>query len=144
MTLAPHEFIRRFLIHVLPKGFHRIRHFGLFAKSSCADNVARARELLATAAPTIETAPGNPEADTCPCCGGRMIIIETFARGSCPRYRPSTPTIAIRIDTSYERGVLLANTTIDRVEARRARPRKPSAPANTPHSLRLRQPSPRG
>ncbi len=73
-----------------------------------------------------------------------MIIIETFARGPYPRYRPSTPTIAIRIDTSYERGVLLANTTIDRVEARRARPRKPSAPAKTPQSVRLRQPSPRG
>jgi Putative transposase/Transposase zinc-binding domain len=99
MTLAPHEFIRRFLIHVLPKGFHRIRHFGLFAKSSCADNVARARELLATAAATIETAPGNPEADTCPCCGGRMLIIETFERGSHPRYRASAPT-TIRIDTS--------------------------------------------
>jgi len=47
MTLTPHEFIRRFLIHVLPKGFHRIRHFGLFAKSSCTNNIARARELLA-------------------------------------------------------------------------------------------------
>ena len=47
ITLSPHEFIRRFLIHVLPKGFHRIRHFGLFAKSSCTDNIARARELLA-------------------------------------------------------------------------------------------------
>ena len=47
MTLATDEFIRRFLIHVLPKGLHRIRHYGLFAKSSCADNIARARELLA-------------------------------------------------------------------------------------------------
>src|SRR6201984_3657227 len=47
MTLATDEFIRRFLIHVLPKGFHRIRHYGLFAKSSCADNIAHARELLA-------------------------------------------------------------------------------------------------
>src|SRR5277367_1688619 len=48
MTLATDEFIRRFLIHVLPKGLHRIRHYGLFAKGSCADNIARARELLAT------------------------------------------------------------------------------------------------
>jgi hypothetical protein len=47
MTLATDEFIRRFLIHVLPKGFHRIRHYGLFARSSAADNLARARELLA-------------------------------------------------------------------------------------------------
>ena len=43
MTLATDEFIRRFLIHVLPKGFHRIRHYGLFAKAACADNIARAR-----------------------------------------------------------------------------------------------------
>src|ERR1700739_45665 len=51
MTLAPNEFIRRFLIPVLPKGFHRIRHYGLLAKSSCADNLARARELLAVPQP---------------------------------------------------------------------------------------------
>ena len=100
MTLATHEFIRRFLIHVLPKGFHRIRHYGLLTNTSRAENIARARELLATAAPTIETAPDNAEADKCPCCGGRMIIIETFARGCQPRYQPSTPTVAIRIDTS--------------------------------------------
>ena len=100
MTLATHEFIRRFLIHVLPKGFHRIRHYGLFANTSRTETIARARELLATAAPTIETPPGNPEADTCPCCGGRMLIIETFARGSHPRYPASTPTATTRIDTS--------------------------------------------
>ena len=47
MTLATDEFIRRFLIHVLPNGFHRIRHYGLFAKGARADNIARARELLA-------------------------------------------------------------------------------------------------
>ena len=76
MTLATHEFIRRFLMQVLPKGFHRIRHYGLLTNTSRAENIARARELLATAAPTIETAPGNAEADTCPCCGGRMLIIE--------------------------------------------------------------------
>ena len=51
MTLTPHEFIRRFLIHVLPSGFHRIRHFGLFAKTSGTDNLARARELLAVPTP---------------------------------------------------------------------------------------------
>src|SRR6266516_504517 len=100
MTLATHEFIRRFLIHVLPKGFHRIRHYGLFASTCRADNIARARELLATAAPTIETTPDNAEADKCPCCGGRMVIIETFERGSHPRYRASTPTATIRVDTS--------------------------------------------
>jgi hypothetical protein len=108
MTLATNEFIRRFLIHVLPGGFHRIRHYGLFANGSRADNIAKARELLAI--PPPKTKPGQAAAaDTtepptlshpCPCCGGRMIIIETFERGSTPRYRPSAPTPVIKIDTS--------------------------------------------
>jgi hypothetical protein len=102
MTLATDEFIRRFLTHVLPKGLHRIRHYGLFAKGACADNIARARELLAAAKPDGEPAsaavePGKP---TCPCCGGRMIIIEVFERGATPRHRPAAPTSVIRIDTS--------------------------------------------
>jgi Putative transposase/Transposase zinc-binding domain len=108
MTLATDEFIRRFLIHVLPKGFHRIRHYGLFAKGSCADNIARARELLAVPAAQSEAADTNcaeanepkPPAHPCPRCGGRMIIIERFERGSSPRYRPAAFPIAIRIDTS--------------------------------------------
>jgi hypothetical protein len=98
MTLATDEFIRRFLIHVLPKGFHRIRHYGLFAKASCADNIARARELLAVPKPQADADVGAPT--PCPCCGGRMIIIETFAPGCQPHYQPSTTTVAIRIDTS--------------------------------------------
>src|SRR5215510_4980625 len=87
MTLATDEFIRRFLIHVLPKGLHRIRHYGLFAKGSCADNIARARELLAAAKPEGEPAAATLEhrKPTCPCCGGRMIVIEVFARGATPR-----------------------------------------------------------
>ena len=94
MTLATDEFIRRFLIHVLPKGFHRIRHYGLFAKGSCADNIARARELLARCrtsrrAHRCAADPGKP---TCPCCGGRMIIIEIFERGATPRHRPTAPS----------------------------------------------------
>jgi hypothetical protein len=102
MTLATDEFIRRFLIHVLPKGLHRIRHYGLFAKGACADSIARARELLAVARPeghptAAAVDPGKP---SCPCCGGRMIIIEVFARGTTPRYQPSAPASAIRIDTS--------------------------------------------
>jgi Putative transposase/Transposase zinc-binding domain len=108
MTLATGEFIRRFLIHVLPQGFHRIRHYGLFASGTRADNIARARELLNSSAPQAEA--GHPDAANvdepselahpCPCCGGRMIIIETFQRGSSPRYRPAASTAVIRIDTS--------------------------------------------
>src|SRR5437899_11252467 len=109
MTLAIDEFIRRFLIHVLPTGFHRIRHYGLFANGSRAENIARARQLL-DVPPTKKNEPpdagsadaGEPQilAHPCPCCGGRMIIIETFARGYSPQYRPTAPTVAIRIDTS--------------------------------------------
>jgi hypothetical protein len=102
MTLPMDEFIRRFLIHVLPKGLHRIRHYGLFAKGACAGNIARARELLAVAKPedTPTTAALDPDKPACPCCGGRMIIIEVFARGATPRHRPTRPATVIRIDTS--------------------------------------------
>ena len=106
MTLTTSEFIRRFLIHVLPKGFHRIRYYGLLAKSSCAENLARARQLLAIPKPQVLTdndgGPTQPSttAHPCPCCGGRMIIIEAFAPGCQPRHRPSATTVAIRIDTS--------------------------------------------
>src|ERR1700730_9790711 len=93
MTLAAHEFIRRFLIHVLPSGFHRIRHYGLFASGVRAHNIAHARELLAAPAPQKELAPANDDnkaeltspSRSCPCCGGRMIVIETFERGRAPR-----------------------------------------------------------
>ena len=102
MTLTTHEFIRRFLIHALPSGFHRIRHYGLFASSMRGDNIARVRELLN--APTPQNVAGDPDADEppmlahpCPCCGGRMIVIETFERGHTPRTHPAGP---IRIDTS--------------------------------------------
>ena len=102
MTLATFEFIRRFLIHVLPKGFHRIRHYGLLARGACADNIARARELLAVK--DREDAPTETIADadkpSCPCCGGRMIVIEIFARSETPRHSPTATTRAIRIDTS--------------------------------------------
>jgi hypothetical protein len=103
MTLATHEFIRRFLIHVLPRGFHRIRHYGLLAKTSGADSIARARELLAAPKPQNEPnkpTDTDPNEPTCPCCGGRMIVIETFERGCTPRHPPTTPMNAIRIDTS--------------------------------------------
>jgi hypothetical protein len=104
MTSASDEFIRRFLIHVLPSGFHRIRHYGLFANGARAENLARARDLLAVPAPQGEpddadASAGEPPTPSlpCPCCGGHMIIIEIFERGSTPRTRPSSP---IRIDTS--------------------------------------------
>jgi hypothetical protein len=92
MTLDAHEFIRRFLLHVLPDGFHRIRHYGLFANGGRSDNVAKARALLASAAhPTLtqDQVPAEPPAPaTCPCCGGRMILVEVFERGAGPRALP--------------------------------------------------------
>jgi hypothetical protein len=105
MTLAIDEFIRRFLVHVLPDGFHRIRHYGLFANGGRAENIARARQLLNVPAPHNEPSDpdglGDSEPQTlsqpCPCCGGRMIIIETFERGCAPQYRPIVPS---RIDSS--------------------------------------------
>ncbi len=101
MTLASDEFIRRFLIHVLPSGFHRIRHYGLFANGQRTDNLARLRQLLG--GPPPHDQPDNTADEPsipllpCPCCGGRMIIIETFERGSTPT---SQPPSLIRIDTS--------------------------------------------
>jgi hypothetical protein len=90
MTLTADEFIRRFLLHVLPRGFHRIRHYGLLASAARRDNLALARRLLAV--------PSEPEAPTpdapldtcspCPCCGGRTVVIETFARLCQPRAPP--------------------------------------------------------
>src|SRR5215469_13088775 len=99
MTLAPFEFIRRFLMHVLPKGFHRIRHYGLFANGNRAANIARLRELLHVA-PIVEEIVEETTSDDqrqlpCPCprCGGRMIIIETFTAGMQPILWPAPTTI---------------------------------------------------
>jgi hypothetical protein len=105
MTLEADEFIRRFLIHVLPGGFHRIRHYGLFANANRAGNIALARRLLGVPDP----APSSSESDgtehhheddewnACPCCGGRMIIIETFEPGCQPRLWPIS---SIGLDSS--------------------------------------------
>jgi len=97
MTLAVPEFIRRFLIHVLPKGFHRIRHYGLFANANRADNIALIRDRLHADAARrhddIETDEPPLPSYPCPCCGGRMIIIESFGRGC-------VPIVPIRVDTS--------------------------------------------
>ena len=105
ITLDAGEFIRRFLLHVLPSGFHRIRHYGLFAGALRTQNIERARHLLAAA----QAAPQRPRAEAdsqaedvsparrCPCCGGRMVIIETF-EGPRPARSPSPNRI--RIDSS--------------------------------------------
>jgi len=93
MTLATDEFIRRFLLHVLPKGFHRIRHYGLLASGGRKANVARARVLLAAApaaAPAEPIDPPDPR-PPCPCCGGRMIILQTLHRWMPPRGPPVAP-----------------------------------------------------
>jgi hypothetical protein len=110
MRLTTDEFIRRFLMHVLPSGFHRIRHYGLLASGVRAQNIARARELLAASTPRDQaTSDRDERADDGeppeprrleqrrPCCGGRMIFTETFRRGQTPR--GSSPG-QIRIDTS--------------------------------------------
>jgi len=102
MTLDADEFIRRFLIHVLPDGFHRIRHYGLFANANRAGKIPLARQLLGVPdpAPSSEEGGGaedgleHEEWNACPCCGGRMIIIETFAPGCQPRLWP-IPSIGL-------------------------------------------------
>ena len=100
MRLHPHEFIRRFLMHVLPKGFHRIRHYGLFANANRAENIATARTLLhiVPAADPQKQPDITPDALRvlpCPCprCGARMIVIEMFARGCEPSWRPMPSTV---------------------------------------------------
>ena len=105
MTLDAAEFIRRFLLHVLPSGFHRIRHYGLFAGAARAQNIERARQLLAASEgePQRSSAKADSKAEDvsparrCPCCGGRMIVVKTF-QGPRPARSPSPSRI--RIDTS--------------------------------------------
>ena len=105
MTLASDEFMRRFLLHVLPAGFHRIRHYGLIANTTRKDNLARARELLidektieSTDAETdaVDAADGSDASATyvCPDCGAAMIIIETFERGQLPRAPPNRSNVS--------------------------------------------------
>src|SRR5215211_1859175 len=98
MTLAADEFIRRFLLHVLPDGFHRIRHSGLLAGTARQAGLALARELLAVAPPPDDDTPEEPldPRPPCPCCGGRMVIIEAVARWSQPRAPPHGTTSAGR------------------------------------------------
>ncbi len=96
MTLATNEFIRRFLLHVLPRGFHRIRHYGLLAGSAHTASLALARQLLKVAPEPVNDNVDEPadQRPPCPCCGGHMVIIETFARWQQPRAPPTrTPPI---------------------------------------------------
>jgi len=92
MTLATHEFIRRFLIHVLPRGFHRIRHYGLLASSTHKNAMTLDRRLLGVAAPIEEPASDEllDHRPACPCCGGHMTIIKAFARWCQPRAPPQS------------------------------------------------------
>jgi hypothetical protein len=108
MTLDTNEFIRRFLMHVLPQGFHRIRYYGFLTCQTRAKNIARIRELLALplipvdAIKALNAKPEEPKTHEhpCPCCGGPMRIIETFLRGQQPKNRPTPVSPKIRIDTS--------------------------------------------
>jgi len=103
MTLAAGEFLRRFLTHVLPSGFHRIRHYGLFANTARAANLAKARALLHAPPTPVSDTSAEPEppgktADPCPCCGGRMLLVEVFERGATPRSAP--PRAVFTVDSS--------------------------------------------
>ena len=106
MTLDAAEFIRRFLLHVLPRGFHRIRHYGFLASPKRAAAIDRLRDLIAAGDGTpqpfpdvgasdkaADPEPSTPQASSkvCPCCGGRMRVIETFARGAQPRTFTAEP-----------------------------------------------------
>jgi hypothetical protein len=102
MTLEGAEFIRRFLLHVLPKGFHRIRHYGLLAGTAKAETIAKARDMLAAGAnpdtTEIDEDVATAHTHPCPCCGGRMIIVELLEPGCQPQHQPIKPKI--RMDTS--------------------------------------------
>ncbi|QEH81569.1 IS91 family transposase [Sphingomonas sp. C8-2] len=94
MTLSIDEFIRRFLLHVLPRGFHRIRHYGLLAGSSRKASLATARTLLDVSSPPEQVSSDDTDntRPPCPCCGGHMMVIETFERWQQPRGPPAATT----------------------------------------------------
>ena len=104
MTLKADEFIRRFLIHVLPKGQHRIRHYGFYGNGNRAANIARIRHLLGVNTPDHDHVNDDSFGDTdepprvlalpCPCCGGQLIIVETIAPDRHPRAPPGTARAA--------------------------------------------------
>ena len=95
MTLSAAEFMRRFLLHVLPSGFHRIRHYGLIANAGRRDNLAKVRYLLNVSSDADDTvsideakAESVQPTYVCPDCGAPMIIIETLVRGQPIRAPP--------------------------------------------------------
>jgi hypothetical protein len=100
MTLSPQEFMRRFLLHVLPGGFHRIRHYGLLANGARKANLELARELLHVAPAPVPAAGVNeqvvampvavPPTFVCRHCGHAMVILQTFMRGAAIRAPPSS------------------------------------------------------
>ena len=103
MTLATSEFIRRLLIHVLPKGQHRIRHYGFFGNGNRAANIARIRQLLGVRAVNQDhdnnignkVEPVRLLTLPCPCCGGQLIIVETIAPAQHPRAPPKQQRAAV-------------------------------------------------
>jgi hypothetical protein len=99
MTLTAEEFMRRFLLHVLPSGFHRIRHYGILANANRRHDIATVRALLQQPAPMLATATGDggaghgcPEPTfVCRHCGAPMLVIETLARAAHIRGPPGSP-----------------------------------------------------
>jgi hypothetical protein len=104
MTMDTSEFIRRFLIHVLPRGQHRIRHYGFYGNGNRAANIARIRQLLGANISDQGRADDNGPGDAdkpprtlalpCPCCGGQLVIINTIAPAKHPRAPPKTARAA--------------------------------------------------
>jgi hypothetical protein len=96
MSLEAGEFMRRFLLHTLPGGFQRIRYYGLFANGHRADRLRLCRQLLEAVPSLSDADPGRdrdeprsaPDPHTCPCCGGWMVIIETFSGRQANALRP--------------------------------------------------------
>jgi Putative transposase len=96
MTLSPAEFMRRFLLHVLPSGFYRIRHYGLLANAGRRENLVRVRKLLAANSTRDPVKPAEDAAAigsiwptfVCRCCGMPMIVVETLVRGASIRAPP--------------------------------------------------------
>ena len=96
MTLSTGEFMRRFLLHVLPSGFHRIRHYGLIANTGRRENLVRVRELLGVERLNVNASLTEADASgrlvqptfVCPCCGAVMTIIQIFVRGQLIRAPP--------------------------------------------------------